>query len=225
MTPTPPDLQPLLSEPQPPQKAFAFSRERWLTWTEHLDGVSAVVESLPDSVNRGTAARAVDELIPSNVAGAFTVAMIWGHGSSGYGPFRTARVLSGAKQPRGVGLSDEVVQKLANSVEIARRDGAVEGYRFLNNEAGKIVGLGPAFFTKWLYFVTARGDATAPAAAPVLDVLVLTWLRARGVHLRAGYTDDYARYVDTLRAWGAPHELAPAEVEERIFRLIRGDGA
>jgi len=225
VTVIPTDLQPLLAEPHAPQMAFAFSRERWLAWTEPLDGVSAVVESLPGSVDRGTAARVVEELLPSNVAGAFTVTMIWGHGPSGYGPFRTARVLSGAKQPKGVGLSDAVVQRLAESAEIGRRDGAVEGYRFLNNRAGKIAGLGPAFFTKWLYFATARGDATGPAAAPVLDVLVMTWLRARGVHLRTGYTDDYAHYVDTLRAWGEPHDLAPAQVEERIFRLIRGDGA
>jgi len=204
---------------------FAFSRERWLAWTEHLDGVPAVVESLPGSVDRATTARVVEDLLPSNVAGAFTAAMIWGHGSSGYGPFRTARVLSGAKQPRGVGLSDAVVERLAQSVTIARRDGAVEGYRFLNNTDGKIAGLGPAFFTKWLYFVTARGDASSRVAAPVLDVLVLTWLGARGVRLRAGYTDEYARYVDTLRDWGEPHGLAPAEVEERIFRLIRDDGA
>ena len=32
--------------------------------------------------------------------------------------------------------------------------------------------------------------------------------------------DDYARYVDILTAWGAPHGLSASEVEERIFGLI-----
>jgi len=81
-------------------------------------------------------------------------------------------------------MSDAVVDKLAQSVTIALRDGAVEGYRLVNNTDGKVAGLGPAFFTKWRYFVTARGDASSRVAAPVLDVLVLTWLRARGVRLR-----------------------------------------
>lgn len=100
-----------------------------------------------------------------------------------------------------------------------------EAYRWLNNASGRVAGLGPAFFTTWLYFVTARGDATAPAASPVLDALVLTWLGSHGVRLRAGCTDDFARYLDTLRTWGEPHDLAPAQVEERIFRLIRADSA
>ena len=90
---------------------------------------------------------------------------------------------------------------------------------------GLIGGLGAAFFTKWLYFITARGDAASVSAAPVLDVLVISWLASHGgPALRAGYTDDYARYVETLKSWGAPHGLTPVDVEERIFGLIRNDG-
>lgn len=69
------------------------------------------------------------------------------------------------------------------------------------------------------------GESTAAAAAPVLDALVLRWLASRGVLLRAGYTDDYARYVELLGSWGEPHGLTPAEVEEGIFRATRDDGA
>ena len=62
-------------------------------------------------------------------------------------------------------------------------------------------------------------------SAPVLDALVIEWLASHGgPSLRAGYTVDYAQYVETLRSWGAPHGLGPANVEERIFRLIRDDG-
>lgn len=58
----------------------------------------------------------------------------------------------------------------------------------------------------------------------MLDALVISWLASNGdLALRAGYTDDYARYVETLRSWGAPHGLAPVDVEERIFGLIRNE--
>jgi len=60
----------------------------------------------------------------------------------------------------------------------------------------------------------------------VLDALVIEWLgQAAGVWLRAGYSDDYARYVDLLSSWGAARHLAPAQVEEQIFGLIRAGGA
>ncbi len=183
-----------------------------------------MLAGLPPELDRATAAHLVEDLLPRDVTAAFTVAMIWGHGSTGYGPYRTATILTASRSPKNVPVDATVRGRLGESVEVAREAGSVEGYRFLNNRPGKVSGLGPAFFTKWLYFVTARGEARSASAAPVLDGLVLAWLTARGVPLRAGYTDDYARYVETLTHWGAPHGLAPVAVEERIFRLIRDDG-
>ena len=152
--------------------------------------------------------------------------MIWGHGWSGYGPYRTARVLTGERKPTGAPLGATVVERLTESVHVGRGEGPVEGYRFLNNRPGRIAGLGPACFTKWLHFVTARGNTDAPDAAPVLDARVIGWLHEKAsVTLRAGYTDDYARYVALLRSWGETHGLTSPQVEERIFRLLRNDGA
>lgn len=151
--------------------------------------------------------------------------MIWGYGDANIGPYRTAAILTGTSQPKENPLSPEVEQRLIESVETSRSQGAVEGYRFLNKGPGEIDDLGASFLTKWLYFVTARGDEGSESAAPVLDKLILGWLRRNTkADLREGYTDDYARYIDLLRAWGAPHDLTPVQVEERIFRLIRADG-
>lgn len=221
----PRELEPLLSGEHHPQRGFSYPAERWRGWAGHLEGNGRVLGALPRELDRRTAARLVEGLLPGDVVGAFTVAMIWGHGTSGYGPYRTARVLTADSSPRNARVSPGVRSRLGESVEVAQEGGPVEGYRFLNNHPGKVGGLGPAFFTKWLYFVTARGDAGSATAAPVLDALVIAWLASHGgPSLRAGYTDDYARYVETLRSWGAPHGLAPANVEERIFRLIRNDG-
>jgi len=223
--PPPQDLESLLSGRHLAQRGFSFPAGSWRAWTGHLEDNSALFDELPTELDRRTTARTVERLLPDDATAAFTVAMVWGHGSSGYGPYRTAKVLTAAPSPKDAPVAPWVRDRLQESVEVARERGAIEGYRFLNNRPGKVTGLGPAFFTKWLYFVTARGDSTSALAAPVLDALVIAWLASHaGFALRAGYTDDYARYVETLTSWGAPHGLAASEVEERIFRLIRNDG-
>lgn len=202
MQPTPKDLEALLTGEHTPQRAFAYPLERWERWTAHIEGVGSALDGLPPRLNRGDTARIVEDLLPSNVAGAFTTAMVWGHGKSGYGPYRAAVVLTGTRKPKDAPLSPEVEERLTESVEVARSQGAVEGFRFLHNRHGKIAWLGPAFFTKWLYFITARGNEQSESAAPVLDALILGWLsKNTNTALCAGYTDEYARYIDLLRAW------------------------
>lgn len=200
----PAPLVPLLERDVAAQRAFAFPVDRWRAWTGAFAGVGPVLDELPTALDRRETACLVHDLLPDNVAGAFVVSMIWGHGTSGYGPYRTASVLTGTRPPASADASPGVLGRLATSVETARGAGAAAGYRYLNNRPGKISGLGPAFLTKWLYFVTARGDAESPTAAPVLDALVIRWLGSHSdLALRAGRTDDYARYIETLSAWGA----------------------
>ncbi|WP_315772341.1 hypothetical protein [Rhodococcoides kroppenstedtii] len=229
MTPIPPvpdALLPLLTPAVPQQRAFAFSRTGWSKWFARMPGVLAAVDALPDRVDRAHVATTVDGLIDTDTAAAFVVAMIWGHGKSGYGPFRTARILTGGRRrPLEHDLSSDVIDRLRASVDHVRRDGPVEGYRYLAND-GALWGLGPAFFTKWLCFASARGDHESDVAAPILDAIVIRWLHGNtGVRVRTGRTADYQWYVDTLRAWGLPTGLSAVQVEERIFRLNRRDGA
>lgn len=225
VSPIPVDLEHQLRSPLAPQKAFRYPIVRWSKWLNDLDGIDEVLATLPAALDRSIAAERIDVLLDDDkTAAAFVVAMIWGHGSSGYGPFRTARILTGTADPAGEPLSPNVLEELKRSVDIAHDGGAVSGYRYLNND-GKITGLGPAFFTKWLYFVTARGNPTSPSAAPVLDALVIEWLRRHAhVRIRSGRTADYSAYIDHLAAWGTATDHTPVEVEERIFRLIRNDG-
>lgn len=226
MANVPQDLAAALGAPRVRQRAFGYPLQRWREWVGHLESVNSVLGQLPPRLDRQQTAELIDSMIPDQVTAAFTISMIWGHGYSGYGPYRTACVLTGSKKPKNAPVSLVVHQQLLDSTTIAREHGAVEAYRYLNNPPGKIRGLGPAFFTKWLFFATAEGDIKSPAAAPVLDALVFRWLRDHAdVTLRAGKTSDYERYFSLLRSWGEPHALAPAEVEEQIFRLIRQDGA
>lgn len=226
MDPAPPALMDLLTGAFPPQKAFGYPVSAWSRGLSRFDDVGPVLDQVPAKLDRATVSRLVETLLSeSNVAAAFVVAMMWGYGTSNVGPYRTARVLTGGNAAPDAPVSAEVIARLTKAVDVARHDGAVEGYRYLNND-GAIHGLGPAFFTKWLYFITTRGEPHSPTAAPILDALVIAWLQSEaGIRIRPGRTDNFARYVALLQQWGEPTGHTPVEVEERIFRIIRNDAA
>lgn len=224
-----------MDDPLQPQKGFGYRRVAWHSWVGYLTGVSEHVapEALPEKVDREVVADRVERLVFTETAAAFTIAMIWGHGLANYGPYRAARILTAATRPvkrtepdpERCAAAPVVIERLEESARRARVD-PVEGFRFLSSRDGKIRGLGPAFFTKWLYFATARGQARHPEAAPILDRLVQRWMREEArIDLSLHATDSYRRYVETLRDWGEPHGHGPVEVEERIFRLLRNDGS
>ena len=217
--PVPALLEPLLKNPTE-QRGFPWRREHW-SRLDRFDGVAVALDALPETVDRDSTRIAVQSRLSSDqFIGAFVAAMVWGYGTTGYGPARTERVLTGAYS-HGT-LRPVVEVSLRQSVTIARDQGSVAAYRYLNNE-GHIPYLGPAFFTKWLYFITATAGVTDPEAAPILDAQVIRWLRSHSeLHLKPGLTADYERYIVTLRAWGTRHGLSPAQVEREIFGLATG---
>ncbi|MCX4547492.1 hypothetical protein [Streptomyces sp. NBC_01500] len=90
---------------------------------------------------------------------------VWGQGDNGYGAYRLGEILRPAP----------VEEVLAQAVAVLAADGAVAGYRRLS---GAIAGLGPAVFTKFLYFA---GGAVVDAPGPrplILDQRIARVLRA-----------------------------------------------
>lgn len=205
-----------------PQKAFPWNRQTWENRLGHFPAVDAALQRVPDKVDRDSTRLLVRQLLPGNVSGAFAVAMVWGYGTTGYGPVRTRWVLTGTRSP-GAPLDPSVGDKLEEAAQIATDSGPVAAYKFLNNE-GHIQFLGPAFFTKWLYFATARTSTNDPEAAPILDAQIISWLN-RNAHLtfRTGRTSDYSRYLELLAAW-APHARSATQVEQAIFKEATGRG-
>jgi len=220
-TPCPDVLTAALHARSGQQGSFAWSRPTWSRWLGPAAGQD-LISRVPDRLDRqGVCTVVQDALTDGRVVDAFVPAMIWGYGNLGVGAFRTASILTASPSPQTAQLDDQVVSRLAHSSDLARTGDAVGAYRYLNND-GKIAGLGPSFFTKWIYFASARGDRAA--GAPILDDLVIGWLHARaGLTLRRAYTDDYELYVRTLTAWGAPAGMSAVEVEETIFQIIRGE--
>lgn len=226
-TPVPAALAAALSMPTTPQGPFAWSREGWTRWLASIDGVPGFLAEYPPQVGRADTAAVVQrELAAGRTENAFVAAMIWGHGKSNYGGYRTAAVLAGQDASAGLPADPAVIAKLAEAARLAAEGdgGGVAAFQYLANE-GRVVGLGPAFFTKWTYFASATGGHHSEAAAPILDAVVQEWmLEHAAVRLRTWRTADYERYDELLRQWGSEHRRTAVQVEETIFRIARRGG-
>ena len=220
-------LREILAEEQSPQRGFDWNAESWRVALADCPDVLDQLKELPKKINRDEVCRLVtSNLIRGAVLPAFVTAMIWGYGTAGYGPARVRWVLTGVrgKVAMGVPVRTDVGARLKDAVQIVRTEGAIEGFRHMNN-AGHIKYLGPAFFTKWLYFASAASGPDDAQAAPILDKQVKDWLANKaGVGLNIYKTNDYSRYVALLKEWGSQtdKERTPAQVEKAIFHLATG---
>ncbi|MFJ8133935.1 8-oxoguanine DNA glycosylase OGG fold protein [Streptomyces hydrogenans] len=118
-------------------------------------------------------------------AQALVASYVWGQGRTGYGPHRLKEILS---QPNA---SDA----LAEAGATLQQKGAVAAYRGLY---GTVRGLGPAFFTKLLYFLDLAMDTSAAPHALILDQRVARVVRSYAT--RVGRETGLASAPD-VAAW------------------------
>ncbi|ANN18502.1 hypothetical protein SD37_24660 [Amycolatopsis orientalis] len=163
---------------------------------------------MPESIDRAEATRhAARSTTPEGAEAAFLVAMIWGYGPSGYGAWRTARVL--AENPRAA-------DRLAEVALVARDRGGLAAFRDLADRPLRYLGV--AFGTKYLRFVTA---AQSSEPAPILDAVVRRWLATHsGLRLNIDEWRPavYEDYVALLTSWSEELALTADTVEQLIFR-------
>ena len=189
----------------PSQQAMGWSRPQW---QEALPRNTEFLRGLPDAVGRTDVIKvcATAAASPADAERGFVAAMIWGYGTVGYGPYRTARVLTANAQ------APEVLHHVA---DVAVTRGGVAAFEAL--KADRLKWLGVAFATKYLFFCAENGGA---GPAPVLDRLVRGWL---GDH--TGWAPrldwqlgDYTTYVQAVVAWAGELQMRPADVELLMFR-------
>ncbi|MFJ9513944.1 hypothetical protein ACIRPG_23275 [Streptomyces sp. NPDC101754] len=127
-------------------------------------------------------------------AEALVASYVWGHGRRGYGPHRLRAILA----------EPNLVDALARADAALRAEGAMEAYGVLS---GAVKGLGPAFFTKFLYFLSLATDPPGPPRALILDQRVARVMRAHAtrVGLDAGLTfaPDIAAWIWSDGRWTA----------------------
>jgi hypothetical protein len=221
----PPALSAVLKGEPLPQRAFPWVPAGWRAALHDCPTALAQLDTLPARIDRNDICTVVAEnLDRDEVLSAFIPAMIWGYGDAGYGPDRVRWVLTGVKGKAAYAsaLNPGVEVRLMDAVGIVRGEGSVAGFRHMNN-AGHIKHLGPAFFTKWLYFASAISGPDDVRAAPILDKRVKDWFAEYADTLLDIYkTDDYERYIDILSSWGTPRGWTPVQVEKAIFGLATG---
>jgi hypothetical protein len=221
----PPALAAALATGPAKQGAFSWSRPAWANQMRDLPDVLELLGILPREVDRVTTRDVVlRELDADRVLAAFVAAMVWGHGTTVYGPSRVRWVLTGTKgvpSAHGPVPHEVVTDKLRGAVEVVRKDGAAAAYSYMYGE-GRLKYLGGAFFTKWLYFASSVDGVYAENAAPILDQRVTTWLGANArIALHPRQARSYLRYLELLDEWGGQYGRTRVEVEQSIFELTR----
>ncbi|UXY24970.1 hypothetical protein N8I84_41800 (plasmid) [Streptomyces cynarae] len=126
---------------------------------------------------------------------ALVASYVWGQGRTGYGPHRLKDILA----------EPTIVPALALATAVLREEGAVAAYRVMY---GAVKGLGPAFFTKFLYFLNLAMDAPSASRALILDQRVARVLRAHatrvGLSMGLESADSVAAWIWSDAGW-TPH--------------------
>ncbi|MEU9784102.1 hypothetical protein AB0H92_24555 [Streptomyces phaeochromogenes] len=158
----------------------------------HWSGIEPWPVELPERSRTGTARISRDQVAASTHGAtersqwseALVASYVWGQGRTGYGPHRLKEILA----------EPTVDDALASADATLRREGAVAAYRGLR---GAVKGLGPAFFTKFLYFVdqghvldqgcslNLSTDASGAPRALILDQRVARVMRAHAARVGA----------------------------------------
>jgi len=142
-------------------------------------------------------------------------ALVWGSGSSRRQNRRRLDAFCGEQAAGNIALLREAAQLAGSSP----RDAYLT---LIRPGGGKIEGLGPSFFTKFLYFAGA-GAIEHPCA--ILDARVATALHTTcgwtGLPpgWRNWYATTYASYCDLLARWAA-EESGRLQREEGVERTI-----
>ncbi|MEU2281044.1 hypothetical protein ABZ614_03555 [Streptomyces sp. NPDC013178] len=203
-------------------QAIPFDRARWLPLLPGPDWWPAELDDCPAAAGRPR----VDRRTVFSIARRsdttegrrhlLTAALVWGTGTQARSVARRARVF--AENSAG-----DIDARLAAALGVLREEGAVAAYYAFNNDS-RIKFLGPAFFTKVLYF--AGHEQCVGAWRPlILDRYVALALRAAdtGEKWRTGgwTTPRYGRYLSLVHDHARRVGVLPDQVEAALFAFGR----
>lgn len=118
-------------------------------------------------------------------------------------------------------LSDpHAPQHLTEALRTVRTAGAQSAYQAMDRYQRLLVsGLGPAYFTKFLYFGGYTATKPGMPQPLILDENVLKAL-VDTTHLPwAATAPDYVRYLDAAKDWAFDYNTTPDVIERRLFEL------
>jgi hypothetical protein len=184
-------------------QAVRFDPARWqrllpdsALWPAELDGANVVTRETVFAVFGN-----------GDVTHGLVAACVWGAGTGAQSVHRRVKVFTHNEQ-------NVLGFRLAAALEVLRESGPVAAYDALRTRF-RIAYLGPAFFTKFLYF--AGYDAGSEPRPLILDRFVAKGLQADWP--RAGWTSaQYGEYLRHAHAWAHETGTAPDAVELALFR-------
>lgn len=193
----------------PPQGSTEWRKADWVRcFPAHATFLRRQPGLLDRAAVARAAARATDDRDAAEAA--FLLSKAWGEGKNGYGCTRALESFD---------LTADIGGRLLDVARTLHAEGAAAAYaRMCDGGDCRIVNLGPAFGTKFLYFVQ---PPSFRQRALIHDRVVAKWLREHA-GLALG-TDKwsmarYARYLDQMHEWAEVLDCEPDEVELNIFR-------
>lgn len=200
-------------------QAVPFDRARWLPllpdstwWPAELDGCPTVAGR--PRVSRATVfgiARRSDTV--EGRRHLLTATLVWGTGTKARSVARRARIF---QKPS----AEDIDTRLENALTTLREQGAVAAYFAFNNDQW-IKHLGPAFFTKVLYFAGYE-HPVGPWRPLILDSVVARALRSADTDVKwpgGGWTTPrYERYLSLAHDHAHQAGVLPDQVEAALFR-------
>lgn len=182
-------------------------------WREQFPLYVGALDHLSDPATRRHVRTACAEAATSEeaAAAAFVAVMTWGYGTVGYGRYRTSRMLQSGGPRR---LHDAAIALCEIGVGHAYR-------RLSDGGRDRIAGLGPAFGTKFLYFVQPLDGRPR---ALILDRVVASWLgQYASIRLDPWRWDwpTYERYIMTVAEWASTLGCEPDLLELLLFEAGR----
>ncbi|MFG3191039.1 8-oxoguanine DNA glycosylase OGG fold protein [Streptomyces omiyaensis] len=123
------------------------------------------------SISRAQVAAVVRKAVQEgDLPQALVASYVWGQGRTGFGPHRLKEILAEPNLPEALSEADTAL----------RGEGAAAAYRVLYRE---VRGLGPAFFTKLLYFLDLGMDTSSTPRALILDQRVAQTVRIHATRI------------------------------------------
>jgi hypothetical protein len=149
-----------------------------------------------------------------DVTRGLVAACVWGAGTGAQSVHRRVKVFTHTPP-------DVMGTRLAEALDLLRESGPVAAYRALRTHL-RIAYLGPAFFTKFLYFA---GYRTSQELRPlILDRFVADGLRA-GWPTAGWPSAQYGEYLEHAHRWAQESGTTPDAVELALFDAGKGQRA
>ena len=202
----------LIRSCDPISQSITFFPETWhrqLGWKRQYRNLAGVYRGC---ISRGDlfkiGAAAYNSPTEDKVISLFVGTMLWGYGTTGYGAWRTNKML---KTP-------DANRTIMCAWDLVNQSRVLEAYHVFDLDR-----CGPAFFTKFFYFAGRGGGVTKYPL--ILDSIVYETLK---LHLRTGvdkyvkrstwwWPEGYLRYTQDMHSWASDLGVAADQIELYLF--------